>query len=72
MVQLPVEAYGAAAGVMIYTVICLLCAVLLLWLLSTSRETFSCKNICPEVFTTGGGPLGKDAVYLDVMRAGVC
>ncbi|KAK4031355.1 hypothetical protein C8A01DRAFT_42182 [Parachaetomium inaequale] len=42
--QLPPEAVGAAAGVLIYSFICLACGLLLLWLVSVHDERMSCKQ----------------------------
>lgn len=41
MAQLPQEAQGPVIAILIYTFICLLCNLLMLWLLWTSRQNWS-------------------------------
>lgn len=43
MAQLPSGSEGAAGGVLFWSLTCLLCNILLLWLLWTSKEKGSCK-----------------------------
>lgn len=41
MAQLPPEAEGVAVAILIYSFLCFFCNLLMLWLLWTSRQTFS-------------------------------
>lgn len=41
MAQLPPDAYAAAFAILVYSIVCLLCNLLMLWLLWTSRQVFS-------------------------------
>ncbi|KAF3765336.1 hypothetical protein M406DRAFT_329250 [Cryphonectria parasitica EP155] len=41
MAQLPEGARGAAVAILVYSFLCLFCNILMLWLLWTSRQTFS-------------------------------
>lgn len=61
MGQLPDEAQGAAIGIMIYTIVCMLCNILMLWLLWTAGEILSRKWLvtAPKLHITG--PISTDA-----------
>lgn len=41
MAQLPQQAQGPVIAILVYTFVCLLCNLLMLWLLWTSRQTLS-------------------------------
>jgi hypothetical protein len=42
-IQLPDEALGAVVGVLIFSIICLLCTCIMIWLIWTHHERDSCK-----------------------------
>lgn len=59
MAQLPADATGPVIGIFVFTLLCFLSGVLMLWLLWTSNQLFSreCSPAAPTVGSTTAGPL---------------
>lgn len=59
MAQLPEEAIGTFVGVLIYSFICLLSSLLVVWLTFRHREWTSCKTIAELIASRTSRPSGQ-------------